>query len=202
MKDLTVVGGGGHAKVVIATARAAGWNVRAVVDDDRATWGARLLGVEVTGPTATVLASQNAVAVLAIGSNATRRRLAASAACMFASIVHPAAIVHESVMLGDGSVVFAGAIVQPDTRIGAHAIVNTGASIDHDCSIGAAVHVAPGARLAGGVVLGDEAFIGIGAVVTPGIQIGARTVVGAGAAVVRDLPADVVAIGVPARVRS
>ena len=34
MKDLVVIGGGGHAKVVIATARAAGYEVIGVLDED------------------------------------------------------------------------------------------------------------------------------------------------------------------------
>jgi sugar O-acyltransferase (sialic acid O-acetyltransferase NeuD family) len=198
---LIVVGAGGHAKVVIATARAAGWDVARIVDDDRARWGTRLLGVVVTGPTADVLADATAVCVLAIGRNPTRRELAAAARCTFARLVHPAATVHDSVRLGDGSVVFAGAVIQPDTVIGAHAIVNTGASIDHDCTLGAAVHVAPGARLAGGVTVGDDVLIGIGAVVVPGVAIGSGATIGAGAAVVRDVPAGTTATGVPARAR-
>ena len=80
-------------------------------------------------------------------------------------------------------------------------IVNTGASIDHDGVLGTAVHVAPGARLAGNVTLEDGVFVGIGAVIVPGRTIGAWTRVGAGAAVVHDLPANVTAIGVPARAR-
>lgn len=199
--ELIVVGAGGHAKVVVASARAAGFRVAAVVDDARQRWGTQLLGVPVSGPTATVLQDLRAEVVLAIGDNAVRLRLAATACCRFVSVVHPAAIVDPTVQLGAGSVVFAGAVIQPDTTIGAHAIVNTGASIDHDCVLGQAVHVAPGARLAGNVTLGDEVFLGIGAVVVPGITIGARTTVGAGAAVVRDLPAGVVAAGVPARAR-
>ncbi len=199
MPVLVVVGAGGHAKVVIATARAAGWDVAAVHDDDPARWGTALLGIPVTGPCADALGDPAQTCVLAIGHNATRRRLGTAASCRFATVVHPAAVVHESVTLGPGTVVFAGAIVQPDTRIGAHGIVNTGASVDHDCTLGEAVHIAPGARLAGGVRVGDEVFIGIGASVTPNRSIGARTIVGAGAVVVSALPADIVAVGVPAR---
>lgn len=188
--------------MVVASARAAGFRVVSVVDDASARWGHEVLGVAVTGPSAPILDDPDAEVVLAIGSNAARRALAAAARCRFATIVHPSAIVDATVVLGAGSVVFAGAVIQPDTAIGAHAIVNTAASIDHDCVLGAAVHVAPGSRLAGNVTLGDEVFLGIGAVVIPGITIGARTTVGAGAAVVGHLPAGVVAVGVPARVRA
>lgn len=198
-RDLIVVGAGGHAKVVVATARAAGFQVTAVVDDATERWGTTVLGIAVSGPTATALGDPDAEVVLAIGDNAARRRLAAAARCRFAAIVHPSAVVDPTVRVGAGSVVFAGAVIQPDTVIGRHAIVNTGASIDHDCVLGEAVHVAPGARLAGSVALGDEVFIGIGAVVIPGIAIGARTTIGAGAAVVRDVPSGSVAVGVPAR---
>lgn len=198
--ELIVVGAGGHAKVVVATARAAGLAVVSVVDDAERRWGEQVLGVPVTGPAEPVLQDAGASVVLAIGDNAARRRLAQRARCRFVSVVHPSAVVDASVRLGAGSVVFAGAVIQPDTVIGAHAIVNTGASIDHDCVLGEAVHVAPGSRLAGNVKLGDEVFLGIGAVAIPGVSVGARTTVGAGAAVVRDLPEGVIATGVPARV--
>jgi acetyltransferase-like isoleucine patch superfamily enzyme len=50
--------------------------------------------------------------------------------------------------------------------------------------------------------VGDESWIGLGAVVLEGRSIGERTIVGAGAVVTRDLAADVVAYGVPAKVIS
>jgi len=50
------------------------------------------------------------------------------------------------------------------------------------------------------IVIGDNVWLGGGVIVCPGVSIGANTVVGAGAVVVRDLPADVVAVGNPARV--
>ncbi len=50
------------------------------------------------------------------------------------------------------------------------------------------------------IVVGDNVWLGGGAIVLPGVTIGENTVVGAGAVVTRDLPADVVAVGNPARV--
>jgi maltose O-acetyltransferase len=50
------------------------------------------------------------------------------------------------------------------------------------------------------ITLGDNVWLGGGAIVCPGVTIGHNTVVGAGAVVVHDLPAGVLAAGVPARV--
>jgi maltose O-acetyltransferase len=50
------------------------------------------------------------------------------------------------------------------------------------------------------ITIGDNVWLGGGVVVGPGVTIGDNTVVGSGAVVVKDLPANVVAVGNPARV--
>ena len=50
------------------------------------------------------------------------------------------------------------------------------------------------------ITIGNNVWLGGGVIVCPGVTIGDNTVVGAGAIVVRDLPANVVAVGNPARV--
>ena len=49
-------------------------------------------------------------------------------------------------------------------------------------------------------MVGDNVWLGGGVILCPGVTIGDDTVVGAGAVVTRDLPAGVLAGGVPARV--
>ncbi|MER5369511.1 sugar O-acetyltransferase [Streptomyces sp. NPDC002722] len=49
------------------------------------------------------------------------------------------------------------------------------------------------------ITIGDNVWIGGGAIVLPGVTIGDNSVVGAGAVVTKDIPADVVAVGNPAR---
>jgi len=50
------------------------------------------------------------------------------------------------------------------------------------------------------ITIGDNAWLGGGVIVGPGVTIGENTVIGAGAVVTKDLPANVVAVGNPARV--
>lgn len=201
---VAVIGGGGHAKVVLATLAALGVAVEAVLDDDPRLVGTRLLGVEVGGPAGRLAAMEVRRAVVAVGDNRARRRLverlqAEVPDVLWVSATHPAAVVHETVALGPGSVVFAGAVVQPEAAIGAHVIVNTAASVDHDCRLGDFVHVAPGARLAGGVEVGEGAMLGIGCQVMPGVRIGAWATVGAGATVIGDVGDGSTVVGTPAR---
>jgi sugar O-acyltransferase (sialic acid O-acetyltransferase NeuD family) len=196
---VAVIGAGGHAKVVIGALAAAGRAVAGVWDDDPAKLGGTLLGVPVLGPTADLIRGSTRLAVLAVGDNRARYRLAASLDLDWVTVVHPHAWVHPSVRLGPGAVVFAGAIMQPDTVIGRHAIINTGATIDHDCEIGEFAHVAPGVNLSGGVRVGDGALLGVGSCAVPGARIGAWAVVGAGAVVVDKVPDGATVVGAPAR---
>ena len=50
------------------------------------------------------------------------------------------------------------------------------------------------------IVIGDNVWLGGGATVLPGVTIGENSVIGAGAVVTKDVPANVVAVGNPARV--
>ncbi len=198
---MCVVGAGGHAKVVIAMLRAGGCAVAGLFDGDPALHGRKVLGVPVLGSDEDARLD-GARAVVAIGSNAARKAVAEKLSGRVAEwtpVVHPRAWVHDSVTLRPGAVVFAGAVIQPGAHVGAHAIVNTGATVDHDCTLADYVHVAPGAHLAGNVRLDEGAFLGIGAAAVPGAAVGAWATVGAGGVVVRDVPARVTAVGVPAK---
>ncbi|MFI8433388.1 sugar O-acetyltransferase [Streptomyces sp. NPDC079020] len=104
--------------------------------------------------------------------------------------------------------------------IGARTFINVGAVLLDvgRISIGADAQIGPNVQLltpthpvdpeprrakweaARPVTIGDNVWLGGGVIVCPGVTIGENTVVGAGSVVTKDLPANVVAVGNPARV--
>jgi sugar O-acyltransferase (sialic acid O-acetyltransferase NeuD family) len=197
---LAILGAGGHAKVVAATATACGYELVGFLDDDSKKWTTELQGIPVMGPMDMALRLGFWPAIQGVGSNEMRLQLARRFASLeWVSVVHPTASMHASVRIGPGTVVFAGTVLQPDSRIGAHVIINTAATVDHDCIVGDYSHLAPGVHLAGHVRVGTGVFLGIGAVVVPRVTIGDWAVVGAGAVVTRDVLDRSTVVGVPAR---
>lgn len=118
----------------------------------------------------------------------------------FCSIIHPSSIIANSVTIGNGSVIMAGTVINPFTNLGNHVVINTGATVDHNCQIGDNAFIQPGANLAGNVYVGKNTIIGIGAAIKEGVKIGNNSIIGGGAFVNRDVPDNVVYVGVPARI--
>lgn len=204
---IVIVGAGGHARVVADLAELGGYAIAGFLDDVATERkGTPFCRAAVIGGSEqlSVLADAGVrQAAVAIGDCEIRLAYAdrvATAGMDQPVLCHPTAAVARDATLGPGTVVMAGGIVNPAATVGANVIVNTAASVDHDCTIEDGAHLAPGVRLGGRVHIGRGAWIGIGAVVRDGIRIGAGTIVGAGALVLNDLPAGVVAFGVPARV--
>jgi sugar O-acyltransferase (sialic acid O-acetyltransferase NeuD family) len=188
---LVIIGAGGHAKVVVDTAQFAGWQVLGFADDNTK---AALFGLPHLGKPSDLELPKNVGAIIAIGSNRIRQKLALilSDRFVWATIVHPKAIVSSRATLQIGTVVFAGAVIQADTVIGQHCIVNSSASIDHDCNIA-------NATLTGGVTLETGVFVGAGAVVAPSKHIGAWSTLGAGGVAIKNLQAGATFAGIPAK---
>lgn len=187
-----------------------GYDLVGLLDVDPALWGSEVLGVPVLGDDAllTKIYDQGVrTAFIGVGTvkrSEPRRRLyeqVRQAGFEIAGAVHPQAIISPTAKIGDGPTIMAGAVINPDASVGDNVIINTGAIIEHDCMIGNHVHVATGARLAGSIKIGDGAHIGIGATIREGIRIGRGSVVGAGAVVVRDVPDEVLVVGVPAKIK-
>jgi sugar O-acyltransferase (sialic acid O-acetyltransferase NeuD family) len=206
-RRIFVYGAGGHAKVVAEILRLNGHRVVGFIEGvnpgrkGEAFYGATILGGEEV--LAELLKQGLRSCIVGFGDNRLRCKTAERLVEMgfgLVSALHPNAVCAADVSMGEGTVVASGAVVGPSSRIGRNAIVNTQASLDHDCVVGDGAHVGPGAIVTGVVEVGECAWIGAGAVIADHKSIGADAIVGAGAVVVKDVPAAVVVMGVPARV--
>ncbi len=207
MKRIALIGAGGHAKVVWDTFQLIqeqqSLALAAVLDDDPGLWGKRFMGVAINGPVASIHRAEIDAAIIAIGDNRARRDVyedLRTRAIPLINVIHPKAIIAAQVQLGCGIVAFANVVVNIGSIIGDNVILNTACTVDHDCRIGPHTHLAPGVHLAGGVTVREGTCIGIGSAAIPNVTVGEWTTVGAGSVLVRDIPANVTAAGVPARI--
>jgi acetyltransferase EpsM len=207
MRDLYLLGGGGHALVVAEVALASSVNYRLAgyVDPSKNPETARALGITRLDDDLALTEYATALAVLAfggVGSAGKRRRAVERVSSLIAgwgTLIHPNAVVSPSATIGVGTVVMAGAIIQTGARIGAHCVINSGAIVEHEVQVGDYVEVSPSAAIGGGTKIGTDAYVGMGATVRDHVTIGANAIVAMGAVVVGDIAPGLVVRGVPAR---
>ncbi len=204
---IVVVGGGGHAKVLISVLRKLGtFDLVGYTDmQDRGI----LLGVPFLG-TDDVLrdlkkAHGSLAGVIGLGSvrvSDKRKQLwnmLIQGGLDLPAIVSPHAVVNEDVSIGGGTVVLDGAVINSGSRIGRNCVINTNSTVEHDCEIADHAHVASGATLGGGVKVGENSMVGAGATVIQGVSICPGCMVGAGAVVIKDIWEPGIYVGNPAR---
>ncbi len=200
-RPVVLIGGGGHAKVLLDIARLTHRTVAGVLTlEDDNTLPLATLGNDDRLRDRSFVAAHDFF--VAIGQTQARRRIAETLAehgATLATLIHPACVVAADVEIGGGTALVAGIIVNSGSKIGQHCTLNTACSVDHDCRLDDGVQIGPGARLCGGVICQEDAFIGAGAIVIEGRMIGASAVVGAGATVVSDIAPKTTVIGTPAR---
>jgi sugar O-acyltransferase (sialic acid O-acetyltransferase NeuD family) len=118
----------------------------------------------------------------------------------FDTIIHPSSIVSIQSVIGTGVSIGPGSIIAPYVEIENMVSINRKVSIGHHTVIGKFSTLNPGCNIAGGSNIGSYTTIGMGSNIFDGVNIGNNTIIGAGSTVTRDIPDNVVAYGVPARI--
>jgi sugar O-acyltransferase (sialic acid O-acetyltransferase NeuD family) len=208
MDEIFLIGGGGHAKVIISILKKfKDFRIKGYLDpqDNGELLGVPYLGID-SQISDLVLESNIRNAVLAVGQIGLGKarydiwcRLRAQQQLSFPKIISPDAIVNEGVVIDHAVMVMDGAIINTGAKVGLGVIANTHCTIEHDVQLSDWVHVAPGATILGGVTVGRFSMIGAGSTVVEGTNIAAEIIVGAGATVIHDLVEPGVYVGTPAR---
>lgn len=207
--NISVIGGGGFAGEVIdallASTASASIKIVGVFDDDTRLSGGPVHGCAYGGTIEDFIRTTPPKSnyVWAIGDNSTRQRLAAifdQHGKVAVSVIHARAAICSSVLIGSGTYVGAFAFVGPRSRIGMHAIVNVGTSVGHDAAVGDFAQLCPGVRISGFCRVGIGAFLGSNSALAPGVVMGDSAKLAACSYAHREVPANTLALGVPARV--
>lgn len=201
---LSIVGAGGHGRVIAEAANESGrWGNIEFFDDRE--FGSSINGFTFSGSLRQMLEvgpKTNQQYIVGFGDNRERLELHCrliSLGWFMATVIHPKSTLSNNTAIGDGSVVMAGVIVNTGSEVAAATILNTGCILDHDCTIAQGVHISPGATLAGNVTVGACGWVGAGATVIHGISIGSNAVLGAGSTAISDIPNNEVFVGSPAQ---
>ena len=210
MQRVAILGAGGHAREVLDIFLACNtvsstYDILGFIDDNRAMHGKELNGFPVLGDFDWFESADKASVrlICAIGNPVTRRKMvqkAASRELEFCNVIHPTAVVTPFVTYGKGVVITAGCIFTNQIKVGDHVYFNLDCTISHDCIIGDYCNINPGVHISGNVHIKPGCEIGTGAAIIQEVTIGEWTTVGAGAVVTQDIPANVTAVGIPAKV--
>ncbi|MGO4292722.1 acetyltransferase [Chitinophaga sp. RAB17] len=103
------------------------------------------------------------------------------------------------VSLGKGLNIMNNVFISNSVEIGMGSLLNYGSNIHHDVKIGAFCEISPKVQVLGNVEIGDNCFVGAGATLLPKVKVGNNVIIGAGALVTKNIPDNVVVVGVPAR---
>ncbi|WP_374028795.1 NeuD/PglB/VioB family sugar acetyltransferase [Bdellovibrio bacteriovorus] len=188
MKDLYLIGAGGHCASCIDVIRATGvFNIRGIFDLAEKV-GSTLNGVPIIGTDADLpkYINKKAFFLITVGQIKTpqlRKKIfqqLVDLGAQLATVISPRAYVSASASIGEGTIVLHDALVNANAIIGVNCIVNTKSLIEHDSVVGSHCHVSTAAVINGGCNVQEGSFIGSNAVLKEGLKVAANSVLSAG----------------------
>jgi len=205
MKDLILVGGGGHCKSVIDVAECAGYNILGILEKPGFE-KTDVLGYKIIGNDSDIAKFVgDALFVVTVGqikSPAIRIRLhEAIRQCggKFATIIAPSAHVSSHASIGEGTVVMHNAFVNADARIGCGCIINSFACIEHEARVGDFCHISTGSIVNGVSGIGSRSFLGSQSVIDNGVSVCDDVILASLSQVDRSITMSGIYAGAPAR---
>jgi sugar O-acyltransferase (sialic acid O-acetyltransferase NeuD family) len=191
VKEILLIGGGGHCKSVIDVIEQEGQFQIVGIIDKAELFGTKVLGYPVIGSDLDLesLAKKHAYALITIGQIKSPDQriklfdLAKRAGFTMPSILSPRAYISKHAFIGDGTVVMHDVLINAKATIGNNCIINSRALIEHDSKISAHCHISTSVTINGGVTVGSGCFIGSGTTTKESIVIKKNSFIKAGSLV-------------------
>jgi sugar O-acyltransferase (sialic acid O-acetyltransferase NeuD family) len=191
MKDLILIGGGGHCKSVIDVIEMQGYYKIVGILDKPDLVGTIVLGYPIVGTDSDILKfkNQNCEFLITIGQiRAADSRIKIysflkSIDAKIAKVISPLANISKHSLVKDGTIVMHHANINASSTIGVNGIINTNAIIEHDVKIGDHCHISTGTIINGNCKIANNCFIGSNSVLMEGINVEENCTIGMGSVV-------------------
>lgn len=191
MKQLLLIGAGGHCKACIDVIEQIGeWQIAGIIDR-KESGVEEVLGYPVIGVDENLaeLRKQYDYAFVTVG----QIRSADLKIKLFnhlkalgfkqPGLVSPLAYVSKRATIGEGTIVMHYAMVNASAKVGDNCIINSKGLIEHDVVVENHCHVSTGATINGDVMVGEQSFIGSHATTKQSITIPPKSFIKAGTVV-------------------
>lgn len=201
---VVIIGGGGFGKEALDILSYSHNEVIGFIDPELK--GKEIQGVKVLGGDEVLvelIKKEKVAAFVAVAKPTARKKIferVKKLGYKMINVIHPTASISKSAKIGEGNIVYGGVTINTLVSIGDGCLINSNVSIGHETKLGNFVNLNPGVNIGGKILIKDGAYIGIGADAIEEVTIGENTIVGGGAVVIKDLPDNVTAVGVPAKV--
>ena len=207
MKELIIIGAGGFALEIIDLVEAINksskiYKIIGLLDDNKKT--SNYDNYKILGPFSDFDKYQNQYFVLALSNPSLRHKIynkLKETNKKMINLVHPNTEISNYVNLVED----ASIVINYGSQISSHALIEEGVIIDshsyvgHGTTIKSFTTIYPGTKISGDVIINEFVQIGLGSNIIQGIHIGNNSTIGAGSTVIRNIPRDVVAVGVPCK---
>lgn len=188
MKNLYLIGGGGHCKSCIDVIEATNEFVIKGIFDKLENVSKKVLNYEIIGSDDDLkkyISPENyfLITMGQIKSVEARMRIFKNLKSLnanIATVISPRAYVSRYAKIGMGTIVMHDSLVNAEAEIGENCILNTKSLIEHDSKIANHCHVSTGSVVNGDCIVESECFVGSNAVLREGVRVSTKTLITAG----------------------
>lgn len=209
MQDIVIIGAGGVGKEVALlieqiNKRELSYNLIGFIDDNISLRDTQINRYTVLGGIEYLNTMTSTInAVCAIANYKVKKNIISSIKSNnvnFVNIIHPDADISNTNLIGEGVIIYPGVIMTTNIKIGNHVIISPKCGIGHETLIEDYVSLLWNVNVSGCVTIREGSLIGSGVTIIQNKIIGKECIIGAGAVVVKDIPSNCTAVGVPAKV--
>lgn len=116
------------------------------------------------------------------------------------NVIDKTSMVSSRATIGEGCFIGKMAIINSCATIGNDTVINTKSLVEHGCTVENHANISTNTTINGDVVVGEGTVLYSGVTVIGQRSVGNWSIVGAGAVVTKNIPDNVVAVGIPAKV--